>query len=414
MIDSTFSIFKAENMTFSLIPLQFVCREVKNRNSLLLEDNLLSLSYGKIIRKDIGTNEGLLPESFDGYNIVEPGDIVLRLTDLQNDKKSLRTGLVRERGIITSAYTTIRAIGVDSRWLAYSLHSYDIQKVFYSLGSGLRQSMKFDDLKSLAISVPPIDVQRRLADYLDEQVLIADQLIDKRSKHIALTWEFTAAKLSETFLKDSGKKIRLKRLIAEEKLGIWGDEMGVNSFDVYVARVADFNRNIFKLRNVETQRSIEPSQFITRQVLPGDILLERSGGGEKTPVGCSVFVNLELNNLVCSNFVSRIRAVENVDSEYLSMLFATLYSSGLQRPHSSQTTGIQNLDTESYFQIEVPLVDFAEQKILAKVGRDLLNKSGSVVEGLENSVLAVEAYKRSLVTSVITGTYDVNLERSIA
>ena len=84
--------------------------QVKNKNSDLQETNLLSLSYGKIKRRDINSNGGLLPESFNGYNIIEDGDIVLRLTDLQNDHTSLRVGLATERGIITSPYTTLRPI----------------------------------------------------------------------------------------------------------------------------------------------------------------------------------------------------------------------------------------------------------------------------------------------------------------
>ena len=82
--------------------------QVKCKNTGLQERNLLSLSYGKVKRKSIDTVEGLLPESFDGYNIIEKDDIVLRLTDLQNDHTSLRVGLAEERGIITSAYLTIR------------------------------------------------------------------------------------------------------------------------------------------------------------------------------------------------------------------------------------------------------------------------------------------------------------------
>ena len=66
------------------------------------DDNTVSItcypviSYGKIIRKDINTTDGLLPASFDTYQIVEEGNIVMRLTDLQNDHKSLRVGLVKE------------------------------------------------------------------------------------------------------------------------------------------------------------------------------------------------------------------------------------------------------------------------------------------------------------------------------
>lgn len=71
--------------------------------------NLLSLSYGRIVRKDINTTEGLLPASFDTYQVIEKGNIILRLTDLQNDHKSLRIGLVTEEGIITSAYICIQS-----------------------------------------------------------------------------------------------------------------------------------------------------------------------------------------------------------------------------------------------------------------------------------------------------------------
>lgn len=63
---------------------------ISNKN--IHHQNLLSLSYGRIIRKDINTTEGLLPASFDTYQVVEEENIVLRLTDLQNDQKSLRVG----------------------------------------------------------------------------------------------------------------------------------------------------------------------------------------------------------------------------------------------------------------------------------------------------------------------------------
>ena len=79
------------------------------KNSKGSENNVLSLSYGNIVRRDVETNFGLLPESFNTYQIVNPGDIILRLTDLQNDKRSLRVGRASEKGIITSAYLKLSA-----------------------------------------------------------------------------------------------------------------------------------------------------------------------------------------------------------------------------------------------------------------------------------------------------------------
>ena len=103
------------------VPLGYCVSEVRQRNVGGRQRNLLSLSYGNIVRRDIDTADGLLPESFDSYNIVEQGDTVLRLTDLQNDQRSLRVGLVREPGIITSAYVTLRPFGqMDTKYLNYS------------------------------------------------------------------------------------------------------------------------------------------------------------------------------------------------------------------------------------------------------------------------------------------------------
>ena len=84
-------------------PLFSVATENKTKNKERNE-NVLSLSYGRIIRRDLSKNLGLLPENFDGYQVVDTGYIIIRSTDLQNDKKSLRVGLVKESGVITSAY----------------------------------------------------------------------------------------------------------------------------------------------------------------------------------------------------------------------------------------------------------------------------------------------------------------------
>lgn len=138
--------------------------EVKCKNTGMREKNLLSLSYGNIKHRDINATEGLLPESFEGYNIIEKDDIVLRLTDLQNDHKSLRTGISRERGIITSAYLTIRnKSSNNAEFFQLFLHAFDLIKGFYNIGaSGVRQSLNWDVIKTLRVPVPPIDEQNEI------------------------------------------------------------------------------------------------------------------------------------------------------------------------------------------------------------------------------------------------------------
>lgn len=160
-----------------------------NKNIHLQEKNLLSLSYGRIVRKNIDTKEGLLPESFDGYNIVEDGDIVIRGTDLQNDHRSLRTGLVTERGIITSAYMTLKPkTEVNSAYYHYLLHCYDISKVFYSMGGGLRQSLDYWEFIRMPVLHPTDREQEEIISYIKSKCTAIDTTIKKKKKAIE-KWE---------------------------------------------------------------------------------------------------------------------------------------------------------------------------------------------------------------------------------
>lgn len=178
--------------------------ERKNKNRLGKEDNLLSLSYGRVIRKDINTNDGLLPESFNTYNIVEAGDIIIRPTDLQNDKRSLRTGLVKEHGIITSAYIDLCPLKqVDSRYFHFLLHAYDVMKVFYNMGNGVRQGLNYSEFSRLMVFEPPYEEQVTMADYLETKVTEVDAIIEQKKEQMAV---LDAYKRSLIFEYVTGKK----------------------------------------------------------------------------------------------------------------------------------------------------------------------------------------------------------------
>ena len=188
--------------------------QVKCKNTGLQEKNLLSLSYGKVKRKSIDTVEGLLPESFDGYNIIEKDDIVLRLTDLQNDHTSLRVGLAEERGIITSAYLTIRnRSNFCPKYLYYYLHSFDIAKGFYGMGAGVRQGLNWDGVKWLKILAPLVPEQERIAAFLDAECAEIDAVLEKtrasieeykKLKQAVITQAVTKGIRGDRPMKDSG------------------------------------------------------------------------------------------------------------------------------------------------------------------------------------------------------------------
>lgn len=127
----------------------------QERNDGMKEKTVLSLSYGRIVIKPVEKLHGLVPKSFETYQIVNPGDIVLRTTDLQNDHTSLRVGMVRDRGIITSAYLVLRAkAGVNPDFGFQFLNVWDGTKAIYGYGSGLRQNLDFSHFKRMPVALP--------------------------------------------------------------------------------------------------------------------------------------------------------------------------------------------------------------------------------------------------------------------
>lgn len=157
------------------------------RNHGMKEKTVLSLSYGRIVIKPAEKLHGLVPESFETYQVVHPGDIVLRTTDLQNDHTSLRVGIVRDRGIITSAYLALRTrAGVSPQFGFQFLNVWDFSKAIYGYGSGLRQSLDFSHFKRMPVAVPPPAEQVAIVRFLDWANGRLEQSIRAKRKAIAL------------------------------------------------------------------------------------------------------------------------------------------------------------------------------------------------------------------------------------
>ena len=184
--------------SWEIWPIYHYFNERKNKNKLMRETNLLSLSYGNVIRKDINSNGGLLPENFSSYNIIEPCDIVIRPTDLQNDKRSLRTGYVNEHGIITSAYITLKPkMGVNSKYYHYLLHAYDLMKVFYNMGNGVRQGLNYNEFSKLLLVSPPKNEQDDIVNYLDSKCSEIDAIIQTKKEQLDVLAEYKKSLIYE-------------------------------------------------------------------------------------------------------------------------------------------------------------------------------------------------------------------------
>lgn len=168
--------------------------KVKNKEGRL---DVLTLSYGKIKYRDLSKLEGLIPESFDGYQVMEIESIIVRSTDLQNDHKSLRVGHVGVPGVITSAYLGLNPKQpMSTKFYYYSIHLSDLKKVLYGLGGGLRQSLRFDDFKRFPIINPPEDEREKISNHLDRVDKEITDITSKLEKRISLMEEYRHSLIS--------------------------------------------------------------------------------------------------------------------------------------------------------------------------------------------------------------------------
>ncbi|MCP9986489.1 restriction endonuclease subunit S [Streptomyces sudanensis] len=208
---------------------------------------------------------------------------------------------------------------------------------------------------------------------------------------------------------------RIKNLIASSTNGTWGGEPAEDGSDVHCIRAADFDRVGRRAKvNGAPLRSIDASSLRQHLLHPGDLILEKSGGGEKQPVGMAVLYE-GTEKAVCSNFCSRISPASDVDSRFLTYVFAAAYGQGLVQSAIKQTTGIQNLDAGVFFSSPWAYPGLEEQRRIA----DFLDAETTRIDGLvtaEQRVLDRLAERRTagVVAAVSGGEHTVRRESTLA
>lgn len=370
-------------------------KEHKDRNKNLEEQNLLSLSYGKIKRKDINNNDGLLPASFETYNIVEKGDIVFRLTDLQNDKRSLRTGIVTQRGIITSAYVTIRPkIKLDSRFYHYLYHMYDICKVFYGMGDGVRQGMGFEELKNIPTLIPPLKTQQKIADYLDEKCGEIDATIAKQKESIEKLKAYKQSLISETVTKGLDKSAPLKPSGIE-----WIGDIP-NDWEICKLKRCLTIQNGLDYKSVRDDNGEFPVigsggqfDFASNYLYDGESVLF----GRKGTINKPLYVNGKFWT-VDTMFYSMIKP--NACGKFIFYSATTIpfdfYSTATAVPSMTQR------DLINHYLVLPPL---SKQRIIADYLDSKCSQIDKYITEKQNIIQKLDAYKKSLIFEYVTGKH---------
>ena len=184
--------------------------------------------------------------------------------------------------------------------------------------------------------------------------------------------------------------------------GVWGsDPNGID--DLPCVRVADFDRDRLKVRKpIPTIRAIARNERRRRMLRSGDLLLEKSGGGDQQPVGVVILFDHDVA-AVCSNFVARMPVHNNFDSSFLAFLHSVLYSIRLNARFIKQTTGIQNLDSAAYLKEAVAFPPFAEQSAIARFLNKATAEIAAAITRARRQIELLQEYRTRLIADVVTG-----------
>lgn len=199
---------------------------------------------------------------------------------------------------------------------------------------------------------------------------------------------------------------RMKSCISKRDSGSWGEEANGTDGDVICLRIADFDYTKFKFKDVPTNelttRHYSYDTIHSLLLQKDDILIEKSGGGEKTPVGRTVIFDKDYPALY-ANFMDRLRCSNMVLPLFMEYIFVSFYKNRYTMNYIKQTTGIQNLDLTSMLSKEmVALPPLDEQHRIA----DFLDRKCAEIDRvLEKTRASIEEYKKlkqSVITQAVT------------
>lgn len=204
------------------------------------------------------------------------------------------------------------------------------------------------------------------------------------------------------------KNETIRHLMVSRDGGAWGEEPKDESSGTICLRIADFDysRGRFKKCSDEdlTRREYTKSQLSRLSLKAGDILVEKSGGGEKTPVGRSVYYGGEYGPVLFANFMERLRFdTTRIDPEYAEYWLRAWYACRCSSYYINQTTGIQNINLTLMLAKErIFYPSFSEQRKIIDYLDKRCGELDCVIMDIQAQIATLEQYKRSVITETVT------------
>ncbi|MCX9192858.1 hypothetical protein C3Y87_15830 [Carbonactinospora thermoautotrophica] len=368
-----------------------------------------------------------------------PGDVLINSTGRGTlGRVGYFTGSLDELPCMADGHVTLvrsQADILDPRFAYYYFSSEPFQHFIYAalvVGATNQIELVAERLCAAPVPLPPLEEQRRIADFLDGETTRLAALENVRARQRAFLDEHVYAEISETLLPGiltdpSGEfpypwlpklspEIPLVRLgyICRLQTGLTVDGARNLSGDVVTRpylRVANVQAGRVLLDSV-TEITV-PRAIAERSTLrPGDVLMTE--GGDLDKLGRGTVWRGELPDCLHQNHVFALRPdPAKLDPDYLSLLTQSLHGRCYFESTGVRTTNLASTNSSKILSFPVPLPSISRQRELVNLLREKLEITERAKELLDEQVTRIQERRQALITAAVTGQIDVTTAREI-
>ena len=411
---------------WEIVPVRSCFDEVRTKNTDGQEQNALQFKSGNIISKTNfnASMDDYVADTITNYTVVLPDTVMINGLNLNYDFKSLRVALVKEKGVITSAYLAIfpDRKKIFPQYATYLFKGYETKMAFHNMGAGIRKTLGYKEFKNQPLLLPSEKEQNKISAYLDSKYSHIDIMLSKtrssieeykKLKQTVITQAVTKGIRGEREMKDSGVEWigeipkewviqKIKSISSRINVGVvirpseYFDENGTVPFlrGINVKEYLISSDNMVYI-NESSNRILSKSQVHT-----DDILIVRDGS-----IGTSCVVPAEFDG---ANVVSMVIATPSISCD--SRFICYSLNSDVGKTQFTLTkigSALTHTSVSAVSDIIVAVPSCAEQKEIA----DYLDAKCVEIDGLiakkEQLVKELESYKKSLIYEVVTGKREV-------
>lgn len=393
--------------TWSVIPNKYVMHKEKNLCEKWSGEDVMSLTMNGVIVRDLQNPTGKMPATFDGYQYIEDGDLLMCLFDIDITPRCV--GRVTHDGVTSPAYSNFKVHDNASRdYFYYYYLMVDNTKELLHLAKNLRHSFTEEQLGQLKVPMPLLSEQQTIADYLDEECSKIDDIIAEANASIEEYKELKQAVIDNatmTGIHDSEMKYTDYT---------WFPEMPQN-WDLVLAsllfredvRPVDADDVSLSLSQVDgliptddmSERSLKSATHDNwKHVIPDDLVLNRFKGH------LGVFFASKYTGMVSFHYGVYHAIRDDVYAKYYEYLFhSTTYKNIFALKSNGITVGLQNLSNGNFYSVKILHPTLDEQIEIVKYLDKRTAEINSLIAEKEFLIKDLESYKKSLIYEVVTG-----------